>query len=533
MSVSFLLRNGTIVDGSGQPAFAGNVAIDGGRIVGVGTCAGIEAERTLDVSGLVVTPGFIDSHSHSSLKIFEEPYAEAKTRQGITTEIFGQDGICLAPLPLPYVATWRKNLAGLEGESDAIDWRHETTADYLARLEESGVGPNVGYLAPHGNIRMEAMGLAQRLATAAELERMAEILRREMEAGALGLSTGLIYIPCAYADTAELVALNRVVAEYDGVFVVHQRSEADDILASMEEVFRIGRESGVKIHFSHFKVCGKQNWEKVDKALALLDRAREEGLRVSFDQYPYVAGSTMLGVILPPWAHDGGTERLLERLGDPEKRCRMVHDIEHGLPGWDNFVEFAGLDQIFITSVKSAANRDLIGKTLVEIGRMRGKPPFDAVFDLLREEENAVGMVDFYGKEEHIVRFLLRPEQNVCTDGLLGGTPHPRVFGAFPRVLGKYVREEKVLSLEAAVRKMSAKTAEVFGLSDRGRVAQGCWADLVVFDPQTVVDRGTFINPVQYPLGIRHVLVNGEPVLEEGRLLKRRDTGKVLRRGRR
>ncbi len=295
MSVSFLLRNGTIVDGSGQPAFAGNVAIDGGRIVGVGACAGIEAERTLDVSGLVVTPGFIDSHSHSSLKIFEEPYAEAKTRQGITTEIFGQDGIpawrrCPCRTSPPGARTWR----GLEGESDAIDWRHETTAGYLARLEESGVGPNVGYLAPHGNIRMEAMGLAQRLATAAELERMAEILRREMEAGALGLSTGLIYIPCAHADTAELVALNRVVAEYDGVFVVHQRSEADDILASMEEVFRIGRELGVKIDFSHFKVCGKQNWEKVDKALALLDRAREEGLRVSFDQYPYVAGSTML-----------------------------------------------------------------------------------------------------------------------------------------------------------------------------------------------------------------------------------------------
>ena len=531
MDVSILLQNGTIVDGSGQPAFTGSVAIDGGRIVAVGACEEIGAERILDVSGLVVAPGFIDSHSHSGLKIFEEPYAEAKTRQGITTEIFGQDGICLAPLPLSYVATWRKNLAGLDGESEAIDWRYETTAGYLARLEKAGIGPNAGYLAPHGNLRMEAMGLEQRLASAAELARMTEILRREMEAGALGLSTGLIYIPCAYADTAELVALNRVVAEYDGVFVVHQRSEADDILASMEEIFRVGRETGVKLHFSHFKVCGKKNWDKVDAALELLDRAREEGLRVSFDQYPYVAGSTMLGVILPPWAHDGGTERLLERLADPGQRRRMVYDIEHGLPGWDNFVEFAGLDQIFVTNVRTAANRDLVGKTLVEIGRMRGKSPYDAVFDLLREEENAVGMVDFYGKEEHIVRFLLRPEQNVCTDGLLGGTPHPRVFGAFPRVLGKYVREERVLGLEAAVRKMSGKTAEVFGLTDRGRLAPGCWADLVVFDPQTVVDRGTFIDPVQYPLGIRHVLVNGEPVLEEGQLLKRTGSGQVLRRG--
>lgn len=529
MTARTLLQNGIIVDGSGQPAFTGNVAIDNGRIVEVGVFEGFSSDLVIDVTDLIIAPGFIDSHSHSTLKIFEDPYAEAKTRQGITTEIFGQDGISLAPLPTKYISPWRKNLAGLEGDSDIIDWRHETTAGYLQLLEQTGIGPNVGYLAPHGNIRMEAMGLTQRHATASEISLMKEITRRELESGALGLSTGLIYIPCAYADTSELIELNRVVAEYDGVFVVHQRSEADEILASMEEIFHIGRESGVKLHFSHFKVCGKNNWDKIDRIIELLDQARDEGLQVSFDQYPYVAGSTMLGVILPPWAHDGGTDRLLERLHDPQLRRQMVRDIESGLPNWDNFVEFAGLDQIFVTSVKTDANRDLIGKNLVDIGRMRGKTPYDAAFDLLRDEENAVGMVDFYGKEEHIVRFLCRPEQNLCTDGLLGGTPHPRAFGAFPRVLGKYVREERVLSLESAVRKMTAKTAEVFGLSERGRVAVGYCADLVVFDPQTVLDRGTFINPRQYPDGIRHVLVNGELVLQNGQLLKSTRAGRVLR----
>lgn len=529
--MNILLKNGTIVDGSGRPAFAGSVAVRDGRIIGVGQCEEGDFDRVIDASGLVIAPGFIDSHSHSDLNILIEPFVEAKIRQGVTTEIFGQDGISLAPLPKEYIGPWRKNLAGLDGDSDAIDWEFETTDGYLRLLETTGVGPNVGYLVPHGNIRMEAMGLENRPASAEELRRMQEITRRELESGAIGLSSGLIYIPCAYSDTAEIVALCKVVAGFDGVFVVHQRSEADTILESMAEIIQIGRESGVRIHFSHFKVCGKQNWDKIDRVIGLLEQAQADGLQVSFDQYPYVAGSTMLGVILPPWAHAGGTERLLQRLADPQQRQRMIHDIDQGLPGWDNFVEFAGLDQIFVTSVKTAANQDLIGKNLIEIGLMRDKAPLEATFDLLLAEENAVGMVDFYGTEEHIIRFLQRPEQNVCTDGLLGGKPHPRVFGAFPRILGKYVREEQVLTLERAIHKMTAKTAAVFGLQQRGLVAAGYWADLVVFDPQTIIDRGTFIDPVQFPEGIEYVLINGQVVLEQGEprpVL----AGQVLRRDR-
>jgi N-acyl-D-amino-acid deacylase len=525
-----LIENGWIVDGTGRARYKSSLVVEDERIAEIGMVRnGSGFDRIIDAEGLIVAPGFIDTHSHSDLEVMLNPYVEAKIRQGVTTELLGQDGISMAPLPKRYISPWRKNLAGLEGDSDELDWDYENTDGYLKALEAKGVGLNESYLIPHGNVRMEAMGLDNRKPSPEELERMREITRREMEVGAFGLSTGLIYMPCAYAETAELIELCKVVAEFDGAFVVHQRSEADAILASMEEVIEIGRRSGVKIHFSHFKVCGRKNWGLIDQVVELLDKAAAEGIRTSFDQYPYVAGSTMLSVILPPWAHDGGTDKLLERLRSSGLRKRMIHDIDHGIPGWDNFVDFAGLDQIFVTSVKTDANQDLVGKNLQEIGEMRGKNPFDAAFDLLLEEENAVGMVDFYGTEEHVIRFLTRPEQNVCTDGLLGGRPHPRVFGSFPRVLGKYVREEKALTLEDAIRKMTSKPAEVFGFERRGSLQAGNFADIVVFNADTIVDKGTFVDPAQFPVGIEHVLINGRTVLSAGKY-NRELAGKVLRR---
>ncbi|MEG1778397.1 MAG: amidohydrolase family protein, partial [Angelakisella sp.] len=343
-------------------------------------------------------------------------------------------------------------------------------------------------------------------------------------------STGLIYMPCAYGRTEEVIEMCKVVAEFDGLFVIHQRSEADTILESMEEVIRIGRESGVRIHYSHFKVCGKKNWDKIDKVVALLEKAQAEGVKVSFDQYPYVAGSTMLGVILPPWVHDGGTDNLVKRLHDPELRKKMVADIEAGIPGWDNFVDFAGLDNIFVTSVKTEKNKDAIGLSLIELGKLRGKDTFEATFDLLMEEENAVGMVDFYGTEEHVKLFMKRPEMNACTDGLLGGKPHPRVYGAFPRILGKYVREDKALTLEEAIRKMTGKPAETFHISERGLLQDGYFADLVLFNPDTIIDKGTFTDPVQFPEGIARVIINGQTTVKDGKHTGNR-AGLVLRGG--
>ena len=466
-----LIQNGWIVDGSGQSRYKSSLVVEGELIEAIGAAQdGGGFDRVIDAEGMIVAPGFIDTHSHSDLEVMVNPYVEAKIRQGVTTELLGQDGISMAPLPRRYISPWRKNLAGLDGDSDELGWDYETTDGYLKALEEKGVGLNESYLVPHGNVRMEAMGLDNRKPSTEELERMREIVRREMKAGAFGLSTGLIYMPCAYAESSELIELCKVVAKFDGVFVIHQRSEADTILTSMEEVIEIGRKSGVKVHFSHFKICGRKNWDLIDKMADLLDKAAAEGIRTSFDQYPYIAGSTMLGAILPPWAHDGGTDKLMERLRDSELRVRMIEDIERGIRGWDNFVDFAGVDQIFVTSVKTAVNQHLVGKSLEEIGKVCGKDPLNAAFDLLLAEQNAVGMVDFYGKEEHIVRFLMRPEQNVCTDGLLGGRPHPRVFGSFPRVLGKYVREEGALTLEEAIRKMTQKPAQVFGFERRGTV---------------------------------------------------------------
>lgn len=527
--MNILVKNGFIIDGTGKKGFNGDIAIKNEKISAIAAHLDDDGyDKIIDVQGRVVAPGFIDTHSHSDLELFIEPYLSPKVFQGITTEILGQDGISMAPLPEKYISPWRKNLAGLDGDSDDIDWHYKTTEGYLKNIEKSGVSINEGYLVPHGNVRMEAIGLDNVTPNDEELKKMCDILRREMQAGAFGLSTGLIYMPCAYSNTKEIVELCKVVAEFDGVFVIHQRSEADTIIDSMKEVIEIGRQSGVKVHFSHFKVCGRKNWHLLDKVIELLEQAKAEGIHVSFDQYPYVAGSTMLGVILPPWAHDGGTDKLIKRLEDPKLRLRMINDIKNGIPGWDNFIDFAGLDQIFVTSVKTKANEDLVGKSLVEIGKMRGKDPYQATFDLLHDEENAVGMVDFYGKEEHIIRLMKRPEQNVCTDGLLGGKPHPRVYGAFPRVLGKYVREEKQFTIEEAIHKMSGRPAQVFRIKNRGTLSVGNYADIVVFDQNIIADKGTFVNPAQYAVGMEYIMVNGELIVENAKQIQKKP-GQVLR----
>ncbi|WP_027626646.1 N-acyl-D-amino-acid deacylase family protein [Clostridium lundense] len=523
-----LIKNATIIDGTGRDRFKGNIAIENDKIVKIGEIKEENFDKIIDAKENIVCPGFIDTHSHSDLQILVEPYVEPKIRQGITTEVLGQDGISMAPLPKQYVTPWRMNLAGLDGDSDELSWDWETTEGYYNLLEKSGVGPNVTYLVPHGNIRMEAMGLDNRKATEEDLKKMREITRRELEAGAAGVSTGLIYMPCAYSNTEEVIEICKVAAEFDRPLVVHQRSEADTILDSMEEIIEIGKASGVKIHFSHFKVCGKKNYDKVDKVLELLDKVKEEGIEVSFDQYPYVAGSTMLGVILPPWVHDGGTDKLLKRLEDEELRKKMIEDIEKGIPGWDNFIDFAGFDGIYVTSVKTDKNKDCIGKNLVEIAAMRGKDPYNATFDLLYEEKNAVGMYDYYGKDEHVIKIMKRPEHNVCTDGLLGGKPHPRVYGAFPRVIGKFVREEKALTLEEAINKMTLKPASVFRLDDRGSLKEGKKADIVIFNENIIIDKATFIDPIQYPDGIVTVIVNGQVILDNG-IRSKKLTGEVIR----
>lgn len=526
--MKILIKNGFIIDGTGEQGFHGDLLIQDDKIACMGEILDTP-DTVIDAKGLVVAPGFIDTHSHSDLEVLVHPDILPKLKQGITTEVLGQDGISMAPLPLDYISPWRKNLAGLDGDSDEIDWTFQDTHHYLKMIETVKPSVNECYLLPHGNIRMEAMGLENRQPNEEELEKMRAIVRREMQAGAIGISDGLIYMPCAYSQIEEIIEICKVAAEYNGVYVVHQRSEADTILDSMKEIIRIGKESGIRIHFSHFKVCGRKNWDKIDQVIALLDQCKAENVQVSFDQYPYVAGSTMLGVILPPWAHDGGTDQLLVRLADSDMRARMISDIENGIPGWDNFVDFAGLDQIFITSVKSEKNQNAIGLNLVQLGNLRRKDTYQATFDLLLEEENAVGMVDFYGLDEHVTRFMKRSEMNACTDGLLGGKPHPRVYGAFPRILATYVREMKALTLEEAINKMTQKAAKAMNIKKRGTLKAGYFADICIFDPETVKDNGTFTDPTRYPDGIEYVIVNGTIAIELGQYTKTR-AGKVLYR---
>ncbi len=537
--MKILLKNGTIIDGTGNKKYKGNIAVKGDKIDKIiktentDEIPGINEEyfeKVLDLAGKVVSPGFIDTHSHSDLKVLIDPYLKPKVMQGITTELFGQDGISMAPLPKPFIPTWRKNISGLNGDSDEIDWNYETTNGYLNMLEDKGVGLNVGYLVPHGNIRMEAMGLDNREPSKEEMQKMKDITKREMESGAYGLSTGLIYMPCNYSQTSEIIELCKIVANYDGVFTAHMRNEAAEILESMEEVIRIGKESGVKVHISHFKISGQDNWSKIEKAINLLDKAHREGISVSFDQYPYTASSTMLAAALPTWVLEGGTEQGLQRLSNPKMREQIVKDLTEGIPGWENMIYDSGFDQIFITSVKTEKNADLIGKSLEEVGKIWGKHPYEATFDLLLEEENAVGIVAFCTKEEDVIRLLQRPEGNVCTDGLLEGKPHPRTYGSFPRVLGRYARQKQALTLEEAVKKMTSKPAEVFDIKDRGVLKEGNFADIVVFDPNTIIDKATYLNSVQYPEGFELIMINGEIVVDKG-VHNKTICGKILRKG--
>ena len=522
-----IIKNGLIVDGTGKKGYRADIGITNEEIARIGNIDFTEADKIIDAEGKVVSPGFIDTHSHSSMLLFKDPFLSPKIRQGITTELVAQDGMGPAPVDEATLSPWIKTMKGLEGEYN-VEWTWRSVKDYLEIVDKLDLGPNIAYLAPHGNVRMVSMGLDNRKPTKEEMKVMQENLAKCIDEGAFGMSTGMIYPPCMYADIDEFIELGKVLHDKGAVFVTHQRSEADYILDSMEEILTIGKKSGCRVHFSHFKVCGKNNWDKFPKVLDRLDKAKEEGMIVSFDQYPYVAGSTMMSVILPPWVHDGGTDKLLERLKSQELREKMKEDIANGVPGWDNFVDFAGLEGIFVTFVGSDKNKEVVGKSLIEVGEFKGKDPLDAIFDVILEEENIVGLVDFYGTEEHVKMIMCRPEQNVCTDGIMGGKPHPRLYGTFPRVLSKYVREENLFSLETAIYKMTGKSAEVLGLTDRGYLKEGLAADIVVFNPETIKDVGDYTNPIQYPVGIDYVLVNGKVLVNEGEPQPQK-AGKVLK----
>lgn len=527
--MKYIIKNGYIIDGTGNEGYFGDILIENDNIIKIGKIGFTnynEVENIFDASGKVVCPGFIDTHSHSDLNLLLNPGLLPKISQGITTEILGQDGISVAPVTKEYLSIWRKNVSGLLGDIND-DWNWNSVDEYLRLVQSKNTSTNILYLVPHGNIRMLVMGLEGRNATMAEVQKMKDILRDCLEQGCYGMSTGLIYPPCVYADENELMSLCKVLARKNSLFVVHQRSESDNIINSLKELINLGIKTGVKIHISHFKLAGRKNWKLLDRLFSLLDKAEREGVDISFDQYPYNAGSTMLSVILPPWVQAGGSEYMLKRLQDSVVRDKIKIDIKQGIEGWDNFIDFAGYDGIYITDTKN--NKEVIGKNLIELSKKYGCDPIDAVCNLLIEEENQVSIVDFYGNEENLIRIMRAKKQNFCTDGLLGGKPHPRVYGTFPRVLGFYVREKKVLSIFDAIKKMTSIPAERFNIKHRGLLKEGFKADIVIFDRDTIKDKATYDDPVQLSEGIDWVFVNGNPVYHKGKINQNR-SGSVLRR---
>jgi N-acyl-D-amino-acid deacylase len=523
---SLVLTGGRVVDGSGSPGFEADVAIDGGAIAAVGK--GLTGREAIDCSGHVVAPGFIDTHSHSDLKVLADPTLPMKLRQGITLEVFGQDGISVAPVKAGERAAWRQKLTGLLGDF-GVEWTWSSVAEYLARVAAAGPAQDVAYLAPHGAIRQHVLGGGDRGATPAETRAMQALLQTALDEGACGLSTGLIYPPCCYADAAELAALGRVLAAAGRPLVVHMRSESDHMLEAIAEMAGVARDSGCAVHISHLKIAGRRNWDNAEAVVRAIEAARAEGLRITADQYPYAAGSTLLGAILPPWTHDGGIDATLARLRDSGSRARMRAAMsDPGPTDWDNFWGWSGPEGIVVADIPSGRHPEWLGKTLAEVAAARGQDPFEAAFDLLLEERMGVAMVSFSQHESVVERFLTLPCANVCTDGLLGGRPHPRAYGTYPRILGRYVREKRTLTLEEAVRKMTSQAAEAFGFEGVGLVRPGFRANLVVFDARTVLDRATFEDPAQFPVGIRDVIVGGEAAVRGGAVTGGR-AGKIVK----
>lgn len=524
-----LIKNGRVIDGSGNPWFKADVAVAGGKIVQVAHSIEAEAKEVIDADGLIVAPGFIDMHTHSDLRVFKHPEEDAKLMQGITTALLGQDGLSVAPLDDANKGPMMRRVSGLLG-TYLTEWPWNSMAEYLAAINAVQPATNSLMLVPHGAVRAMALGWENRPATPVELERMKAILAQAMEEGGVGFSTGLIYPPGMYADRTELVELCKVTAGYGGFFVVHMRNEADYVLDSIREVTGICLEAGCPLHISHLKVAGRRNWGRAGEVLALLDEARAQGLEVTFDQYPYIAGSTMLDAVIPPRFHTGGTTKLLENLKDPAFREEIRQVQENIKPErWENWVDTCGWENVMVNAVQTEKNRFAEGKSVAEIAAETGKTPLDAVCDLLIEEDDAVTMTIFYGSEDDVKEIMQSEYMTLCSDGIVGGRPHPRVYGTCARFLGKYVREEKVLSLPQAVKRMTSLPAQRLGLQDRGLIREGMVADITIFDAEAVREKGTFAEPNRYPEGIAHVLVAGRVALEKGKLTGVR-AGRALRR---
>jgi N-acyl-D-amino-acid deacylase len=526
-----LLRGGRIVDGSGNPWFAGDVAIRGDRIAAIGNLKDAGARRTIDARGLVIAPGFIDMLGQSEMTVLVDPRVQSKITQGITTELTGEGG-SVAPQTS---FTIEDLLPGIAEYKLTVDWRDYE--GYFRRLKARGSAINFAHLVGATQVRQAVLKSDNRLPEPAELEAMKRHVARAMEAGAFGLSSSLIYPPASFSDTHELVELAKIAARYGGLYASHIRNEADDITTALKEAETIGEQAKIPVEVWHLKCAGRKNWGRMKEVVEEIDAARARGIDITADIYPYPASSTGLAASLPPTASEGGVARLVARLKDPAERARIRAEVENPSGGWESlFHNVGGPDGVLVVGVRTQANKLFQGKRLSEIARLRGKDPIETMFDLLVEENGSVDCVYFAMSEDDVRTAMTTPwvafncdNAGVSPEGVLGASNcHPRAYGTFPRVLGRYVRDEKILRLEDAVRKMTSLPAQKLGLRDRGLLRPGSFADITVFDPDKVIDRATFDAPHQFSEGIVEVFVNGVPVVDKGKITGRLP-GRILR----
>jgi N-acyl-D-amino-acid deacylase len=527
--LDLLIRGGRVIDGAGNPWFRADVGVRGDRIVAVGA-VDEPAARVIDADGLVVCPGFIDMHTHSDVQLLANPEHEAKVRQGVTLDVIGQDGLSFAPVTDEVRDLLRVQIASWNDDPPGFDWNWHSVAEYLARFD-GRVAINAAYLLPHGTIRMVAMGMDDRPPTDAELAEMKRLLLQGLEEGAVGLSTGLTYAPCQFASDDELVELCSVMRDTGGFYTPHHRNYGSTAIESYRDCIEIVRRAGVPLHYAHAHLGFPMNKGRAPELLAMIDAARAEGIDVTMDTYPYLAGMTALHTYAPGWVQDGGPEAAIARFRNPELRERMRVELEEtgsdGLHGWP--VDWS---LIAISGVRKEQNRRFVGKTVAEAADAEGKRPIDVFCELCADDELGVSTVTHIGNEENVRAIMTHPAHMAGSDGILvGEQPHPRGWGTFPRYLAVYVRELGILSLEDAIRKFTSLPAQRLCLPDRGLLRPGMAADIVSFDPETVRDTATYENPKRYPEGIPYVTVNGRMVVDDGRHTGDLP-GRALRRGR-
>jgi N-acyl-D-amino-acid deacylase len=514
-----LVRGGTVYDGTGAPGRGADVGIRGDTVAAVGDLSSATARTVVEAKGLAVAPGFINMLSWSTESLIVDGRSQGEIRQGVTTEIFGE-GSSMGPLTDEMKRRMKEDQADLK-----YDVKWTTLAEYLAYLEKKGVAPNVASYIGAATVREHVIGLDDRPPTPAEMERMRRLVQQQMEAGALGIGSSLIYAPGTYAKTEELIELCKVAARYQGKYISHLRSEGDRFLEAIDELVRVSREGGLPAEIYHLKAAGEANWPKMDQAIARIEKARGEGLKITADMYTYTAGATGFDACIPPWARDGGYEALFRRIQDAEARPRILADMRRPAEGWENLCRAAASpERLLLVEFKTDALKPLTGKTLAEVVKMRGTDPENTILDLVLADRTRVGVVFFLMSEDNVRKQVRLPWVSFGSDAasmapedpFTRSSAHPRSYGNFARLLGKYVRDEKLVSLEEAIRRLAALPATNLGLDRRGRLAPGMFADVVVFDPATIADRATFEKPHQYAVGMRHVFVNGVQVLKDG-----------------